>query len=118
MTSENPQTSRKLLYRLLGDLPPRRRKIAARTVCVERRPNYVLETLELNLNGIEPVPAYFVKPLERGKAVPAVLYNHAHGGNYALGKDELLRGHGEAFQDPPYAASIRICNNSLHRNDY
>jgi len=30
-----------------------------------------------------------------------MLYNHAHGGDYHLGKDELLRGRG-LLQEPPY----------------
>jgi hypothetical protein len=33
---------------------------------------------------------------------PTVLYNHAHGGDYRLGKDELLRGRKE-LSTPPYA---------------
>jgi hypothetical protein len=175
---------RKLLYKLLGDLPPRNRKIAARTVAVERRENYVLEKLMLDLNGIEPVPAYFVKPHGKGdillfhdskqqglrhKAIPTlpptqergmeklsvpfsgragggkgdiqlfptahdgsrtsqsssatqrlvrqqagksrmspfpvVLYNHAHGANYVLGKDEMLDGR-SSLQAPPYAEEL------------
>jgi dienelactone hydrolase len=82
---------RRELYGLLGDLPPRDRKISARTVAVEQRPNFVLERLVLDLNGIEPVPAYFIKPHSlRGKA-PAILFNHWHGGEYKLGKNEMLR---------------------------
>jgi acetyl esterase/lipase len=81
---------RKKLYRLLGDLPARDRKISAKTMGREIRDGYVLEKLVLDLNGLEPVPAYFLKPAGlRGKA-PAVLYNHYHGGKYKLGKDELL----------------------------
>ncbi|MDQ3226980.1 MAG: acetylxylan esterase, partial [Chloroflexota bacterium] len=63
---------------------------------------YVLETLLLDLNGIEPVPAYFVRPKERESPLPVILYNHAHGYDYILGKDELLVGR-EAIQQPPYA---------------
>jgi dienelactone hydrolase len=43
-----------------------------------------------------------VRPKEITGRFPAVLYNHAHGGNYALGKDELLVGR-RALQQPPYA---------------
>jgi dienelactone hydrolase len=79
------------LYGLMGDLPARDRAIGARTLSVEERPGYVLEKLVLDVNGLEPVPAYFVKPKSlRGKA-PAILFNHWHAGEYFLGKDELLR---------------------------
>jgi pimeloyl-ACP methyl ester carboxylesterase len=37
--------------------------------------------------------------------VPAVLYNHAHGGDYALGKEELLVGRKELWSQP-YAADL------------
>ncbi len=93
---------RQELYGLLGDLPARGRAISARVVSTEERPGYVLEKLVLDLNGLEPVPAYFVRPERVTGRVPAVLYNHAHGGDYALGKDELLLGRG-ALQSPPYA---------------
>jgi len=82
---------RRQLYGLLGDLPPRRRKVAARKVGEERRGACVVERLVLDLNGIEPVPAYFVRPVEDAGPRPTVLFNHSHGGNYERGKNELLR---------------------------
>ncbi len=93
------------LYGMLGDLPPRRRKIAARTVSTEERPAYILEKLELDLNGIEPVPAYFIRPKNLAGRAPCILYNHAHGGDYKLGKDEFLNGR-SVLQTPPYAELI------------
>jgi dienelactone hydrolase len=68
----------------------------------EERSGYRIEKLILDLNGLQPVPAYFVTPLSVSGKLPAVLYNHAHGGDYQLGKDELVKGR-EALQDPPYA---------------
>ena len=94
--------ARRRLYRLLGDLPPRHRKISAHVVRTEERPGYVLETLTLDLNGIEPVQAYFARPKNLTGRAPVVLYHHAHGGNYKLGKDEFIRGRKEIAQ-PPYA---------------
>ena len=94
--------TRSLLYSLLGTLPDRNRPISARTVSTEERPGYLLETLVLDLNGLEPVPGYFVRPKKLTGRAPAVLYHHAHGGEYALGKDELLRGRVQ-LQSPPYA---------------
>ena len=90
------------LLKLLGDLPDRDRPVIAQTISREVREKYVLEKLVLDLNGIESVPAYFVRPLEVAGPVPVVLYNHAHGGDYVLGKDELLIGR-PTLQDPPYA---------------
>ncbi len=96
---------RQALYRLLGDLPDRHRPITAVRVTQEERPHYLLEQLVLDLNGTESVPAYFVKPKAGVQPFPTLLYNHAHGGDYVLGKDELLRGR-RALQDPPYGDAL------------
>jgi len=66
---------------------------------------FTLETLLLDLNGEEPVPAYFLKPNERARGGPAILYNHSHGGNYRRGKDEVLYG-AEYLQVEPYGAAL------------
>ncbi len=96
------ENQRKMLYGLLGDLPPRDRPISAQLVAREERDGYLLEKLVLDLNGFEPVPAYFVRPQQGDGPFPVILYNHAHGGNYVLGKDELIAGRA-GLQDPPYA---------------
>jgi dienelactone hydrolase len=98
---------RRELYELMGDLPERRRPVEAHRVREERREHYKLEKLVLELNGNEHVPAYFVKPLDAGpgRRLPTVLYNHAHGGDYKTGKDELLE-HRKFFQEPPYAQEL------------
>ena len=93
---------REELHCLLGDLPDWDRPIHSEVVAEEERENYVLQKLVLDLNGFERVPAYFTRPLYGDGPWPAVLYNHAHGGDYVLGKDELLVGR-SALQDPPYA---------------
>jgi dienelactone hydrolase len=93
------------LYALLGDLPDRTRPISVVQSAREEREAYWLETLVLDLNGIEPVPAYLVRPKNTVGRLPAVLYNHAHGGDYALGKDELIRGR-DLLQNPPYADAL------------
>lgn len=93
------------LYSLLGELPARDRPCGARLVAAEERPAYLLERLELDLNGLEPVPAWFMRPRHMRAPAPAVLYNHAHGGDYALGKDEFLHGRG-SLQQPAYADAL------------
>jgi len=102
VTNDTDAARRDELYGLLGDLPPRDRPIEAKLIVEEERGGYVLETLEFDLNGIEPVPAYLAWPKDQTGPVPVILYNHAHGGDYALGKDELLHGR-TALQAPPYA---------------
>ena len=82
---------RKELWNLLGDLPEQRPP-RARLVRTEKREGYALEHLELDLNGIEPVPAYLLLPDKRAKRAAALLYIHAHGGTYELGKEELVVG--------------------------
>ena len=104
-TNADAPARRAELYGLLGDLPDRHRPIAASTLAVEERPTYILEKLALDLNGLEPVPAWFIRPRALARPAPAVLYNHAHGGDYALGKDEFLRGRRELHQ-PPWAETL------------
>jgi len=48
------------------------------------------------------VPAYFLRPRSATGPSPAILYNHAHGNEYQLGKDELTLGRSQ-LQEPPYA---------------
>lgn len=97
-----PDDRRTELMGLLGWLPERKGPVGAQVVSVAEHDGYVLESLVLDLNGIEPVPAYLVRPAQGDGPYPVVLYNHAHGGDYVLGKDELLDGR-SALQEPPYA---------------
>lgn len=99
----NKEARRQELYQLLGDLPSHQ-PISSKLVAAEEREHYILEKLLLDLNGLEKVPAYFVRPKEK-RPYPAVLFNHSHGGNYQLGKDELLNGN-VYLQHPPYAEQL------------
>ena len=104
-TIRNASETRALLYSLLGDLPDRNRPVGGRKVSEEERDGYILERLELDLNGIEAVPAFFVRPKKLSGRVPAVLFNHSHGGGYKIGKLEFTEGR-EYLQPPPYAKAI------------
>ena len=95
---------RRLLYGLLGDLPDRARPFSVRKVSEEERDGFVLETLALDLNGFEPVPAFLARPKALAGRAPAVLYNHSHGGGYAIGKRELLDG--RSYLHGPYAKPL------------
>ena len=97
--------NRALLYSLLGDLPDRNRPVSGRKVSEEDRDGYILEKLELDLNGFESVPAFLAKPSNLSGRVPAVLFNHSHGGGYKIGKLEFIEGR-EYLQQPPYAKII------------
>jgi dienelactone hydrolase len=89
------------LRALLGALPDVTGPPAARLVAREEREGYVLEKLVLDLNGNEDVPAYLLLPREPAATpLPVVLYNHAHGRNFELGKNELFEGSAARRQRP------------------
>lgn len=106
----NANSRRDELYALLGDLPPRDRNVQATIVGQEMRGGFMCQHLLLDCNGIEPVPAYFVKPANAFGRLPVILFNHSHGGNYQIGKRELLDGR-EYMTKPSYA-------NDLTRSGY
>jgi dienelactone hydrolase len=96
---------RRELYSLLGKLPPRDRPIRAAKRAEGERDGYVLETWDLDLNGIESVPAYMARPKQLTGRAPAVLFNHSHGGGYKIGKTEFVNGR-EYLQPTPYAKAL------------
>ena len=104
MTTTAPDR-RAALYGLLGDLPPRQRPISGRKLSEEPRGHYVLERWELDLNGIEPVPALLARPQDHAGRVPAVVFNHSHGGGYTIGKKEFTDGR-SYLQPLPYADEL------------
>jgi len=91
---------RKELWGLLGDLPWKHQPAPPKLVRTEKGEGYTLERLELDLNGVEPVPAILLIPDKRQKPAPGLLYIHWHGGMYELGKEQLLKG---ANAQPAYA---------------
>ena len=104
----DPAAARARLWSLLGELPPRDRPISAEQRGVEERDGYVLESWILDLNGLEPVPAFLARPLRQPGAphrAPAVLFSHSHGGGYDVGKRELVEGR-SYLQPEPYARAL------------
>lgn len=97
----SPQEARNKLLELLGDLPPEE-PITAQVLKVEERDGYVLETLQLELNGMEPVPGYVAKPRESSGPFPLVIFNHSHGGNYGNGRKEMIVS-SPYLQEPSFA---------------
>lgn len=95
-----PRAARARLEGLLGLAPhvPLRRDV--RALGVEDRPGYRLERL-----AIDGIPALLTRPPAGAAPVAAVLYIHAHGGRYDIGKQELVDGRA-SLQSPPYAAAL------------
>ena len=104
-TVQLPAGRRRELYALLGDLPDRHRPIAGRKRGEETQDGVVLETWDLDLNGLETVPAYVARPASASGRTPAVVFNHSHGGGYTIGKQELLDGR-TYLQPVPYAKAL------------
>jgi hypothetical protein len=100
--SSTTKNRRQELYGLLGKLPPRDRDVSAKSISSEDRGGYTLEKLVLDLNGEEPVPAYFASPKAASGKLPTLLFNHSHGGGYTIGKAEFIDGR-EYMGKPPYA---------------
>ena len=103
--NEYNRKRREQLYQLLGKLPPLERKISVQCVSKKTYEWFILEKLILDLNGIEPVPAYLLLPNHADFPVPAILYHHAHGLDYSIGKEEILSGR-PAIQSVPYGEEL------------
>ena len=84
------QERRKELWGLLGDLPWQHKPRLPKPLGESQFKGYRLERLELDLNGIEPVPALLLVPDKRPSPAPGLLYLHWHGGMYGLGKEQLF----------------------------
>lgn len=82
---------RALLWSLLGDLPEKKAPVATLKK-VEQHPGFTLEHLDLELNGLQTVPALLLLPDKRQEKAPGLMYHHWHGGDYFVGKQELLTG--------------------------
>ena len=94
---------RERLHALLGDLPPRP-KVQPATLWREDRGTHWLEKFEFENGAAETVRGYLFLPKHAAadRKVPGVLYCHWHGGQYDIGKDELLGTN--ATPVPPGAA--------------
>lgn len=81
------------LNELLGELPPRPPVSAFHVINREDKGSYTLETIQFDNAAGEIVKGYVFIPrhaTSQTKA-PAVLYCHWHGGQYDIGKQELLQ---------------------------
>jgi dienelactone hydrolase len=80
------------LNELLGDLPPRPPVSAFQVIAKEDKGTHTLETIQFDNGAGEMVKGFLFIPktaTAQTKA-PAILYCHWHGGQYDIGKNELL----------------------------
>jgi len=92
------------LWKLLGRLPPRPKAPAVETLSREDRGDYVVEKFRFDNGAGATVPGYLLVPKSAGRH-PAILYNHWHGGEYAIGKEELFQA--KHTPEPPGPALVR-----------
>ena len=71
---------------------------------VSDRNGWILEDLLFEGAGGELISALFLRPPDGNDAVPAVVYAHAHGNRYDMGREELTEGR-PALQGP-YAKDL------------
>jgi dipeptidyl aminopeptidase/acylaminoacyl peptidase len=81
------------LNELLGDLPPRPPVSAFQIIAKEDKGSYTQETLQFDNGAGEIVKGYLFLPKSANaqSKAPAILYCHWHGGQYDVGKGELLQ---------------------------
>ena len=90
------------LWRLLGPRSRREGGVKGHCLCRELHDSSAqVEHWLLDLHRAPAVPALLVLPPEGRVPRGAVLYGHAHGNSFDVGKDELLDGR-PALQQPPY----------------
>ncbi len=93
------------LVRLLGKLPPRPAHPEVITLYREDRGEYWLEKFQFDNEAGANVPGYLFIPKNRTGKVPAILYCHWHGGEYDIGKEEMLQA--RHTPEPPGPALAR-----------
>ncbi|MFM8878323.1 MAG: alpha/beta hydrolase family protein [Verrucomicrobiota bacterium] len=82
---------RAILEGLLGPLPPRPARPEVTTLLREDRSGYRFEKFTFDNGAGATVAGYLFIPSHLRGPAPAVLYCHWHGGQYDIGKDEMLR---------------------------
>lgn len=93
------------LLELLGDLPPRPVDFAP-VISRHEEADYSVERITLQTAAASPVTGWLLLPKIRGdEKAPAILYNHWHGGDYHVGKDEIFRS--DHLPEPPGPALVR-----------
>ena len=87
------KTIRETLVKVLGDLPARPKITVVRILSKEDKGAYTQEKFEFDNEAGAIVPGYLLIPKDGKARHPAIYYCHWHGGNYDLGKSEILGTH-------------------------
>lgn len=84
---------REKLTELIGDLPPRPPVSAFQVIAKEDKGTYTHETIQFDNGAGEIVKGYVFVPKTANaqSRAPAILYCHWHGGQYDIGKQELMQ---------------------------
>ena len=81
---------RATLWKLLGALPPRPKIPPVKTLSREDKGGYWQENFEFDNGAGATVPGVLLLPKNPQGKVPAILWNHWHGGEYDGGKSEVF----------------------------
>lgn len=79
------------LGRLLGRIPPRPKVPPVVVKSVQERDGHVEERFEFDNGAGARVPGILLRPVGKAGRAPAILFCHWHGGEYDIGKEELLQ---------------------------
>jgi acetyl esterase/lipase len=93
------------LERLLAIPPHRTEPRAIDTIASRTIRDCRLETLVITGADGTSIPALFTAPSDLPGPFPAILYLHAHGNRYEIGKRELVDGR-PSLQSPPYGEAL------------
>ena len=72
---------------------------------IQLHSNYIKENWRIYFASKEYADAIFVKPRNIDPPFKTILFNHSHGGNYDLGKKELIQGN-YYLENPAYAEAL------------
>jgi len=92
------------LRRLLGDLPSRPKLPKVETLSREDGGDIIVEKFRFENEAGAIVPGYVLLPKNFSGRLPGVLYCHWHGGEYAVGKEELFQAKHTPEQPGPALA--------------
>jgi dienelactone hydrolase len=97
---------RKTLWQLLGDLPARPVKPGIQITEREEGEGYTLEKFSFDNGAGAKVPGYCFVPKDGQAKHPAILYCHWHGGQYDIGKKEMLQTNATPVAAGPALAKL------------
>jgi dipeptidyl aminopeptidase/acylaminoacyl peptidase len=97
---------RDTLQRLLGDFPARPQTPNVTILSREEGDGYTLEKFSFDNGMGDTVPGYLFLPKEPKGKVPAILYCHWHGGQYHVGKQEMLQTNATPVPPGPTLAKL------------